>query len=541
MFSFLSPNGRLAVFFTALMVFTCFPIWCVEYFINQDGSGHVYTASLMFELLRGNPEVSQFYVFNSISIPNSSGHWILVLFLRFFSAFTVTKIFVTLTYALFVAGTGWLRIQTNGRDGVKTSFLIGAALGFNWLWLIGFYNFTIGVGAFLFTLGLFYRWREKIGFTQAAVLSLLLIFVYLSHIISFVILSGGIFIIIFSLPFSNIKRTFLWTISAYLPILPLLVSYKSLSASGGGFSPVWRNLADPYSTASWLYQVRAVDPFILISRRTLPFFSDTSDFFIIFSPLLWICAAYLCLAIGTFQYYKHKPAYIKKYYPFLVLFTGSIAVALFAPDDFRLTNGGVLRERFLICGLLFFVPLFKVVGRRRFKSAAQLCLVFVVVFQTFALLDYALFTNRQAAEFLSASQALKTSSSIASVTIDADNLKFHAFAVPQLNNYNGIGSDSVIWDNYEMGHYLFPVVTRSAEDRRFIHDFTGSNLFILKNPNENFAEKLSILDSSLEADNDKIDTIILWGAEARVEAILYKWFEPAPYFQNGEVRLLRHK
>lgn len=541
MLSFLSPNIRLAIFYIILIVFTCLPIWSVDYFINQDGSGHVYTAFLMFELLKQNPEISQFYVFNSISIPNSSGHWLLVLLLQFFPAFTVTKIFVTLTYALFVAAAGWLRFQTAGRAGVKTSFLIGAATGFNWLWLIGFYNFTIGVIAFLFTLGLFFRWREKIGFPQAAVFSLLLIFVYLSHIISFVILSGSIFIIICFLPFSRLKRTLLWTLAAYLPILPLLFLYKSLSASGGGFSPVWRSLDDPYSTASWLYQIRVVDPFILISRRTLPFFSETSDFFIIFTPVLWLIAAYLCLASAAFHYYKRNPDYLKKYYPFVVLFVGSILTAVFAPDDFRLTNGGVLRERFLICGLLFFIPLFRIEEFRRLKIIAQICLAFVVVFQTLALWDYALHTNKQAAEFLSASEALKTSSSTASVTIDDDKLKFHAFPVPQLNNYNGIGSNSIVWDNYEMGHYLFPVVTRNTSDRRFIHDLTGNNLFFLNSPGEKFAEKLSILDSSLESNNDKIDTIILWGADERVEAVLYKWFEPQPYFQNGKVRLLRHR
>src|SRR5215203_1704404 len=120
---FSSPNFRIIGFFILLIIFCCLPIWAVEYFINQDGSAHLYSSYIMLELLKGNPSFGELFAFNSISIPNSSGHWLMALLLNFFSPFVVTKIMVTLTFAGFVASTGWLRFKTVGAEDLKTSLL----------------------------------------------------------------------------------------------------------------------------------------------------------------------------------------------------------------------------------------------------------------------------------------------------------------------------------------------------------------------------------------------------------------------------------
>lgn len=532
---------RLIFFYILLIIFTCSPIWSVEYFINQDGSGHIYTASLIGELLKNNPEITRFYTFNSISIPNSSGHWLLFFILQFFTAFTTTKIIVTIIFAGFVAATGFFRMQTVGSEGIKTSLLIGAAIGFNWLWLVGFYNFCIGVIGFLFTVGFFFRWREKFDFFRAIILSLLLCLTYFSHIISFIILTGSIFVIISFVSHSNLKKTLLFTLTAYLPVLPFIILYKVLSERGGGFSPVWRNLTNPYSLLNWVNQIKAADPFILISRKTLPFINESSSFFVVFTPSLWLTAAFFCLMAGTYLYYRSKPDFIKDYYPFIVLFAGSILFAMIAPDDFELTNGGVLRERFVICGLLFFIPLFRFGTSIRLKVAAQICLTFIIVFQTLALWDYSLYSNNMARDFFAAAQELKKSSSIASVTLESNSIKFHANPIPQMNNYNGIANNIIVWDNYEMGHYLFPVVTQNISDRQFIRDFTSSNFFQLNNPDENFDEKLDKFNKILALNHNKIETVIVWGTNPKAEAVLSNWFETTAYFQNSRVRLFHHK
>ncbi|MEP7212221.1 MAG: hypothetical protein ABI791_04055 [Acidobacteriota bacterium] len=531
----------MAAFFAVLIVVACSPVWGVGYFINQDGSGHVHSAFLMTELLKGDPTLSEFYVLNSISMPNASGHWILMVLLQLFSAFTVTKIMVTLTFAGFVLGVGWLRYSTVGNDGLKTSLLIGTAMAFNWLWLVGFYNFIVGSIVFLAAIGLYYKWREHMTAWRTAALSGLLLFGYLSHIVSFLALAGSVVILSVFVANSSRVRTVLLSLVAFVPVIPHAIVYKQMSEKGEGFSPVWRSLSDPYSLISWIHQVRSADPFIIISRKAFPFVSTTSDYFAIFTPGLWLVIALVLLGIATWLGRSRNNEGWKANYPFIILAAGSLILAAFAPDDFVQTNGGVLRERLLMFGFLFFIPIIRTDGAPVLKRAAQFCLVFVILFQTLAVWDYALLSNREAKEFLVGAEELRKSPSSMLITVDSEPLRFHASTIPQLNCYNGIGNNNIIWDNYEFGHYLFPVVTRNVSDRRFIHDLTTSEYLLSDLSADEYEDKINRLNSSLASYNGRIETAAVWGQDPHVEAVLSQWFETEPYFQNGRLRLFRHK
>ncbi len=126
--SFFTPlKIRLFGFYLFLIIFACLPIWSFEFYINQDGSPHLYNAYIILQLLQDNASFSQIYSLNQVPIPNLSGHWLLMFLLTVFSPFIVTKIFVTFCFAAFVSAIGWLRWQTVGREGMMTAFLLGAA------------------------------------------------------------------------------------------------------------------------------------------------------------------------------------------------------------------------------------------------------------------------------------------------------------------------------------------------------------------------------------------------------------------------------
>lgn len=536
------PTLRLGIFFLILSVVTCAPIWWADYFINQDGSGHVYSAAVMIELIKGNSFVADVFAFNSFSFPNSSGHWLMAgLLLVGFSPFTVTKIIVTLTFLGVVAGAGWLRWKTVGREGVETALLIGAAIAFNWLWLIGFYNFLIGVVGFAVTLGLFYVWREDMNWRRALVLAALFALVYLSHIVSFGILAGSVCLLSLFVAADKLKKTIGWTIAALLPIAPMLLVYRSVSEAGGGFSPVWRYLSDPYSLSSWLSQFRGADLFILISRKTFPFTGADSIALAIFTPALWLVIAIFAMTAASWFYYRRRADSWRKYWPFALIYVLFIFIVLFAPDDFSWQNGGIMRERFLLCSFLIFVPLFRFGEAVWLKRLAHFCLGLVIVFQTLALWEYSLKSNETAREFLTARAAVPDGSTLAAVTMIEDGTRFHAAPAGQLTNFFGIGRPVLVWDNYEIGHFLFPVVAKNPSDRKFVYDLTRHNFFPLDDASINFDERLANLDAVLAEHSRKIDTLLVWGSEPRIEAVVYKYFESESYFQNGRVRLLRRR
>ncbi|HVE58153.1 MAG TPA: hypothetical protein VNB22_15075, partial [Pyrinomonadaceae bacterium] len=113
--------------------------------------------------------------------------------------------------------------------------------------------------------------------------------------------------------------------------------------------------------------------------------------------------------------------------------------------------------------------------------------------------------------------------------------------MPMMNNYLGIEQNRLVWDNYEIGHYLFPILAKNSADKQFVFDFTQNNAFTLNNPDQNFDIKLSKLEACLAENNQKIKTLLVWGKDSRVEAVLNEWFEPQPIYENGRMRVFRHK
>lgn len=532
-----SPGALTCAFFLILVAVCVSPVWSVEYFVQQDGPAHVYNAHLMTLLLGGNAEVSSFLSFNSLSIPNASGHWLLAGLLLLVTPFTATKIIATLIFAGFVAAAGWLRYLTVGSDGVKTSMLIGAALGFNWLWLVGTYNFCIGVVIFAAVIGLYWSWREQFTLRRAFLLALLLLAAYFSHLIAFAVLAGSVLVIAFCASKENRFRNMGLTIAAMVPILPLLFLYSQISASGGSFEPTWKSLADPFSIMSWLTHMRTADVFIIISRKTLPFSEAESIIFAIFTPILWILAAFGLLLIASF---RGKKEFLERpLIPFALLFVSAFLTALLAPDNFGEKHGTLLRERILLCSLFFFIPLFKTGTSLITKRLSQFCLLFVIVFQTAALMEYSIYSSRTATEFLAAGPSIGDTRSLAAITVVENGKRFHSVPVSSMSNYIGFGRNLTVWDNYEIGYYLVPLVTRNPADKEFIFNYASSKSFVLNDPDINISERIAKLDAAFA--EGRIETLIVWGTFPEIDALVKRHFETEPYYKSQNVRLYRKR
>ncbi|MGQ0542144.1 MAG: hypothetical protein ACT4O9_09895 [Blastocatellia bacterium] len=519
----------------------CIPVWGVEYFINQDGSGHIHSAFLMAEMLKGNPMATSIYEFNSFSVPNSTGHWILVLLLQVFDPFVATKILISVLFVGLVATVAWLRYVTAGSEGVKTSMLIAAAAGFNWLWLVGFYNFLIGVIVLVIGIAVFYRWGDILYVRRGVFLTVLFLLTYYSHVVSFGILLGSVVILACFAASEKRKSSIGWVLASILPIVPLATIYRSVTAGGGGYSPVWRSLNDTGSITNWINQIRLADPFIIISRKSLPFVDGQSDMYAIFTPLLWISVALIVLMIPTIFEWKRNREEFWRAAPFVFLVAFSVLFVMFAPDDFGTAHGGVLRERVALCSLIFFVPIFRLDNGKIFRRIGQTLLIFVIVFQTVALWDYAIRTDDMAREYYAANSVIRDQERIASVTIINDSMKFHSLPSTQMNNFHRIGRNITVWDNYEIGHFLFPIKAKTEPDKQFVLDLTSSNAFLIYYPSQNFRERILRFESLISNDGGRIDALFVWGRNQELDNVLEKYFKIEPDFESANLRLLRRK
>jgi hypothetical protein len=468
-----SDTKRILIYSFAAFAVVISPVWGVRYFVNHDGSSHLYAAHVIHELIVGNSFFENVFTLNTLAVPNSSGHWLIAALVSVLSPVLVTKVMMTLTLGAVVASIMWLRRSVEGGSEPLLTVLLAFSIGTNWLWIQGTYNYILATALSAFTLGLFYRWREGMTVVRTVALSLLLLLVYESHLVSFVVLAGGLFFCsLFARPESRF-RDVVSVFVALLPVLPLLFIYRRLGQGAGPFEPVWRALSEGWTPEALIVQVLRADPWAFISRRSIPFLSENSVWFALLSPIVWIVIAIALLGVASLVQYRPDRVRVKAVLPFIALTLGCLLAGILGPDDFGPSNGAVLRERFLIFALISFSCIFYLrLSWVRALTAGLLC--FVILFQTAALWEYALRTDWTASQFFAARDAVTNNSSMASVIILDDCLRFHSSPETQIDNYIAVGRNIIVWDNYEFGHYMFPVKTTDPDDRRFVFDLTSS-------------------------------------------------------------------
>ncbi|MFL6374498.1 MAG: hypothetical protein ACJ73D_07535 [Pyrinomonadaceae bacterium] len=529
-----------AVIFVLVLAALTSPIWCVPFFLGQDSSAHLYTAYVMLRLLDGDPQFSSVFMIQPVVVPNSSGHWIMALLVGLFTPETVTRVMLTGTLALFAASVLWLKRRVTGSNGGVLTVLFAFAIGLNWLWLNGTYNHVLGAMVFLFAVGLFYRWRDDMGVARTAILAVVLVIAYVSHLFAFLLLAGALPLLAF---FSVTRvRSLVAATIAILPSIPMLVGFRRVSsAEGVPPIPSWESVVDPYSVTDWLRQFVWADPFILISRRTLPFLHVQSPWFLVLSPivLISVAAGLLILRRGIGAHLKRLRT--DRRLPLAIMCGGALIFAIIGPDDFGLQNGSLIRERLMIIGMSLAVVFFRPTRPYFTNLAAGGVLSLLMVLQTMALWDYGLRTSKEVAPFAAAAGAIPHGKTMASVILAQETLRFRSLPLAQVSSYEGVKTGSIVWDNYEWRHYMFPVVTRDARLRPFVFELTTANVFYLDDPADNFEEKLSRLEKVLESNNDQIDILLVYGSDDRMDRVVNRWYSDVPIFTDGELRVLMHK
>ena len=315
----------------------------------------------------------------------------------------------------------------------------------------------------------------------------------------------------------------------------------SMSADGSSVFPVWRSLAEIFSLSNLFNQIRAADPFAIISRTAFPFIEAPEKWFVIFTPSLWMTVAIIILLLITIRKRPIRAYFSNVYCPFAVLFVLAAAISVLGPDDFGISRGGLLRQRIVLCGLIFFVPLFRAAGSNTLKWVVQACFALVILFQTAALWDYSVRADRVAREYVAARPAMTALGSVVSITIYEKGPRFRAGPEPQLNLYNAIGRNFAVWDNYECGVPIFPIREKYKTDEDFTLQITSSNVFWVNEPARIFRERLAELDSALASDGGRINALLVWGRDASVDAVITRYFESEPYYQSDNVRIYRRR
>jgi hypothetical protein len=546
-FSKISERSGIALFVVVLVVVCTSGVWSVSHYFNQDGTAHLYNAYLIVEILRGNEQVLQFASLNPVPVPNLTGHWVLAAILPVFGPAIATKLMVTLTFASLVCGVVWLRIQVAGSDriGLVMATLFGCVLAFNWLWFLGFYNFVLAASGFAFTLGTWWRWRTSLTAGRAIVLALLLILTFFSHLVSFALLVCALIFLLLANIRSTPRPSVLWTLAVVAIPLPLVIAYITSGYEGGGaFSPRWVYLTDAFSPGQWLRQTLAADPLALMSRRSIPFSDSVSSVYAFFTPFLWLVVAVGLVVFEMLRRSRSNSSETTRNWNVSWLLLAGIFLLgwFFGPDDLGKSHGGYLRERTLILGLVCLVPWLDFSAMRRGAAAVAIGgLALILVFQTAVIWEYAFKSEELTAPFVAASKQIDSNEAFGSIITIDDRSRFRSRPLANITPLLGIGKNAPVWDNYEFGYYVFPVIASSTEVRSFVYDFRESNTFDLGDPRDDSDAKLQKLTGILEREHDRFQVLLVWNDRPEVAAVRKRWFEENPFFVSGELQLFRHR
>lgn len=162
-----------------LFILYLVPIWRFRYFPSQDGPSHIYVTEVLSSLTAGQSAYEDYFRLNIRPFPNWSAYGVMWFFQRFASPLTAEKLFLTIYLGLMVLSF-WYLLSVLGRPH-RLWALFALPLGYNYTLFMGFYNFCFGLPLVLFTLGFWWRWREKWGPGRLLVLAVLLLLVYFCH------------------------------------------------------------------------------------------------------------------------------------------------------------------------------------------------------------------------------------------------------------------------------------------------------------------------------------------------------------------------
>ena len=227
-------HKRGALLIGVLIVIYLLPIWLFPYFPTQDGVSHVYNSQILTEYSNPEYEFRDYYEINWYPFPNWLSHFSLAMLMFVFPPLIAEKIFLSLYVILFpLAIYYFLNAVQRGRYALV---ILSFTFIYNYLFLMGFYNFAISVPLFLLALGYWWKHKDEMNRTRVVLLNLLIVITYFAHLISYAFILFSIAL----LALFHFRRDFkriLITGCYLLPAALLLLAYLPTSDLLAGEPP----------------------------------------------------------------------------------------------------------------------------------------------------------------------------------------------------------------------------------------------------------------------------------------------------------------
>jgi hypothetical protein len=323
------------------------------------------------------------------------------------------------------------------------------------------------------------------------------------------------------------------TAVALIPLVPLGAIYLGLSRNGGPMHLVWEHLVDPTALPSWVAQLGWIDPISLARKIAFPFVGPTSYWFVLLTPVLWLGIALATAGIATFLDPQSRERRV-----WLALAVLLVIGGLIGPDTLGASHGHYLPQRVVLFGLVALVPFLDFEAKHRAGRVATAALVVALAVQSGFIWEYALTSDRTAGTWYPAPKAIVHGRRIATLLVQFSETRFRSNPLLHADNLLGVGTDNIVWNNYETRYYYFPVQFKPGIDRPPAADLEW---VALHDEPRDAKTRAAIWKGLLHLHHRAIDTLVVWGRDPTLDAINRRWFEASPIYERRNLRIFRHR
>ncbi len=431
--------------FLLLVLLYLLPIWSIQFFPSQDGPSHVYNALIVKEYFNTNeyPLFHKYYDLNAKPMPNWFGHATMAILMFIVNPLIAEKLLLSGYVLLFLLSGRYLLINVDSTK--KWLALAFFPFVYNYLLNMGFYNFSYSVGFFLLAVGYWWKHHQNLRLKHAAILNLIMVCCYFSHMVSTVIALLSIAVLwLVTIRLNTIKKHLL-QIPMLLPscIFPLWFVVSHGTTSHGSHWPSKR-LFNYFTTLEVFY---SFDNFQLYIGKILVFYFLVSLLISIFTnKLRWA--------------ERFRKPHLQKEDGFLLLSITCLILYITVPDG--MSGGGFITHRLSLYPYLILLPWLYGTLKQPIKWLSTTVLVVLALVNLVYLMRWYPMLDKDMKEFRSGVEAVEPNKTIMPLIFNnhghCDRIGMFLHAIGYYCAY----TKGVEWDNYEATTNYFPIMYKPA-------------------------------------------------------------------------------
>lgn len=427
-------------------------VWLLPLFVTQDGPAHLHTGYLLAQLTAGDGWIAAQTYLQDYPLPNLLAQIILAALTPFFPGRIADQILMSLTFAGLAAAVVWLRVVVRGTQGIWALLPFAIVVSLSRLWLLGLYGFILGAAIFCVVLGWWWRTREEPSLRWSAILAMLLLVAWFSHLVSYIFTVIALGILLTSVPRVS-RRSVNYTLLAFVPSFLLAGWYATVMAGHASFVPYYMRLKE-HSVGGWLQYLRSVKVLSIAPQTALPFLDDELGVFALFAPAVLLGIAFTVCLISTVKALRTHFSDLSSARAWAIIAAVFLVGSLIAPESFG-PHGGFLRERIFLLGLISAVPAISLPSAGSARAVLVLTLL-ALVLQSAFVWEYAIESNQRLGGLTAAASVIPASSR---VLVIQPRVKERFRVSPTLHAANLLGARPrvVVWNNFQANIYYFPV------------------------------------------------------------------------------------